>query len=397
MKIVQLNATCGVGSTGKICVDISKLLTEKGIENYILYAQGNSDYPLGIKYAGEKYIKLQALKSRVFGNYGFNSQYATKRLITELEKIKPDIVHMHNMHSHNCHLELLFNYFRKTQIKVYWSFHDCWALTAYCPHFAMVGCDKWKTGCHNCILYKDYSWFFDNSKKLYERKKSIFEGVNITFITPTNWLAEVISQSFLKGYECRILPYGLDTELFKPTESNFKEKYNLQDKHIVLGVAFGWGPKKGLDCFIELSKHLPKNYQMVLVGTNDDVDKQLPDNIISIHRTQNQTELAEIYIAADLFVNCTREETFGLVNVEALACGTPVLTFKTGGSPEAIDESCGTVVEQNDMDSLEKEVIRICEEKPYSEEACRARALCFEKSQNYKKYLELYLDNSRKE
>ena len=391
MKIVQINATCGVGSTGKICVDISKLLTEKGIENYVLYTQGNSDYPLGIKYATKNEIKLQALKSKLFGNYGFNSKRITKKLISELEKIKPDVVHMHNIHSHNCHLEVLFDYFRKTQIKVYWSFHDCWAFTGYCPHFDMIGCDKWKMGCHNCVLKGVYSWFFDNSKSLYERKKNIFKGVNITVVTPTQWLTDVVGESFLARYDCKMLKYGMDTDVFRPTESDFKEKYGLQNKYIVLGVAFGWGPKKGLDCFVELLKRLPEKYQIVLVGTNETVDKQLPSNIISIHRTQNQKELAEIYTAADVFVNCTREETFGLVNVEALACGTPVITFKTGGSPEAIDETCGSVVEKNDIDGIEKEVIRICQEKPYSGEACRNRALGFEKSLRYDEYIKMYL------
>ena len=391
MKIVQINSTCGVGSTGKICVDISKLLTEKGIENYILYTQGNSDYPLGIKYAGKKYIKLQALKSKIFGNYGFNSKSITKRLIEELERIRPDVVHMHNMHSHNCHLEILFNYFRKTQVKVYWSFHDCWALTSYCPHFDMIGCDKWKNGCHHCELRPSYSWFFDRSKKLYERKKAIFNGVNITIVTPTHWLTEVIKNSFLKNVECRLLKYGLDLDTFVATESDFRAKHGLEEKHIVLGVAFGWGAKKGLDCFIELSKRLPSKYQIVLVGTNEEVDKQLPQNIISIHKTQNQQELAEIYTASDLFVNCTREETFGLVNLEALACGTPVLTFRTGGSPEAIDETCGAVVEKNDIDGAEKEIIRICECKPYSNEACRARAMSFEKNLSYAEYIKMYL------
>ncbi len=393
MKIVQINAVCGNGSTGKICVDISKLLTEKGIENYIFYSQGESDYPLGIKYTNEKYLKLQALKSRVFGNFGFNSGKATKNLIKELERIKPDIVHMHNIHSQNIHLEILFDYFRKSGIKVYWSFHDCWALTAYCTHFAMIDCDKWKTGCYNCPQRKSYSWFFDKSKQLYERKKAIFEGVNITIVTPTEWLTDIVKDSFLKDYDCQILRYGLDTELFKPTEGNFREKYNLQDKKIVLGIAFGWGVKKGLDVFIELSKRLPKDYQIILVGTSDEVDKQLPENIISIHRTSNQRELAEIYTASDVFVNCTRQETFGLVNIEALACGTPVITFKAGGSPEAVDESCGSVVEINDVEGMKKEILCVCEEKPYSAEACRARVVSnFEKNTNYQKYLEVYLN-----
>ena len=398
MKIVQINAVCGKGSTGKICVDISKLLTEKGIENYILYSQGESNYPYGIKFTNEKYLKIQALKSRIFGNYGFNSGLSTKNLIKELKKIGPDIVHLHNIHSNDVNLEMLFDYFRKTQIKVYWSFHDCWAFTAYCPHFEMIGCDKWKNGCHDCALRKPYSWFFDRSKTLYERKKEIFKGTNTTIITPTKWMTDAVKQSAIKDVDCQILRYGIDVDIFQPIENDFREKYNLQDKKVVLGVAFGWGPKKGLDAFIELSKRLPDNYQIVLVGTNDNVDKQLPSNIISIHKTNNQKELAEIYTASDVFVNCTREETFGLVNVEALACGTSVITFKSGGSPEAIDESCGAVVEKNDVEELENEIIRVCEEKPYSKENCRQRVVNkFEKNSNYKKYIDLYLEYFNKQ
>ena len=390
MKIVQLNVTCGAGSTGKICVDVSKLLTEKGIENYILYTQGNSEYPLGIKYANEKYIKLQALKSRVFGNYGFNSQHETNKLIAELEKIKPDIVHLHNLHGHNCDLKALFNFLKKARIKLYWTFHDCWAFTGYCPHFDMIGCEKWKTGCYDCIQRKEYSWFFDRSKKLYEKKKELFTGLDLTIITPSKWLAGLVKESFLKDYEVKVINNGINLDIFKPTESNFKEKYSLEDKHIVLGVAFGWGPKKGLDCFIELSKRLPDNYRIVLVGTNESVDKQLPSNIVSIHRTQNQRELAEIYTAADVFVNCTREENYPTVNMEALACGTPVLTFKTGGSPEIIDESCGSVVAKNDIDAMEKEIIRICEDKPYSQTSCFEKAKSFNMMDRFKEYVELY-------
>lgn len=390
MKIVQINAVCGKGSTGKICVDISNLLTEKGIENYILYSLGKSDYPLGIKFTNEKYLKIQALKSRIFGNYGFNSQYATKNLIKELEKINPDIVHLHNIHTNDVNLEMLFDYFRENQIKVYWTFHDCWAITGYCTHFDMIGCDKWKTGCHSCQLSKEYSWFFDRSKKQYERKKAIFEGIDLTIVTPSKWLAGVVKESFLKDIEVKVINNGIDLDIFKPTESDFREKYQLQDKKIVLGVAFGWGVKKGLDVFIELAKELPENYQIVLVGTDENVDKQLPSNIISLHRTNNQKELAEIYTVADAFANPTREETYPTVNMESLACGTPVITFKTGGSPEIIDADCGSVVEKNDVAGMKNEIVHICENKMRYSGACLERAKSFDMHDRFKEYVDFY-------
>lgn len=392
MKIVQINSTCGSGSTGKICIAVSKLLSANDIENYILYSIGKSDYPLGIKYMSSWETKWQALLSRIFGNYGFQSRIATKRLIAELERIDPDIVHLHNLHGHNCHLEMLLDYLREHHIKTFWTFHDCWTFTAYCPHFTMDGCYKWKDGCHDCPQYRNYSFFFDRSKELYEKKKKSIVGLDLTVITPSWWLANLVKQSFFKNYPVKVLNNGIDLEIFKPTQSDFRKKYGIPgDKYIVLGVAFGWGVRKGLDAFVELSKRLDKEkYQIVLVGTNEKVDKSLPDNIISVHRTQNQKELAEIYTAADVFANPTREEVFGLVNVEALACGTPGVTFDTGGSPECYDETCGSVVHCDDIDAMEKEIIRICNQRPYSADACTEHAKNFDIHKKYNEYIELY-------
>ena len=392
MKVVQINATCGAGSTGKICVAISELLGEQNIENYIFYTQGNSDFENGIKYAKNKYIKVQALKSRIFGNYGFNSICATKKVIKLLKKISPDIVHLHNIHSHDCHLGMLFNYFKNAKTKLFWTFHDCWAFTGYCTYFDMANCDKWQTECKKCPKAKQSTWFFDKSNKLFNKKKELFEGLNLTIITPSQWLADLVKKSFLKDYPVKVIYNGIDLNVFKPTTSDFRKKYNCEDKHVILGVAFDWGARKGFDVFLELSKRLDDNYQIVLVGTNDNIDKQLPQNIISIHRTQNQTELAEIYTAADLFVNPTREEVLGLVNLEALACGTPVLTFNTGGSPECIDDTCGRVVEKNDIDAFEKEIIEICNKHIISKEACIKFAQSFANEVKYPEYLKTYFE-----
>ncbi|MBO5312815.1 MAG: glycosyltransferase [Clostridia bacterium] len=398
MIIVQINAVCESGSTGMICQSVSDLLSKKGVENYVLYTMGGkSAHPLFLKYSNKWYTKLQSLKSRVFGNYGFNSKYATRRLIKELERIKPSIVHLHNLHSQNCNLEMLFKYLKKTRIKIFWTFHDCWAFTGYCPHFDMIGCDKWKNGCYECPLRKEYSWFFDKSKKLYKRKNELLNGLDLTIISPSEWLGRAVKESFLKDYEVKVINNGIDLEVFKPTESNFKEKYGLQDKHIVLGVAFGWGPKKGLDCFIELSKRLPESYQIVLVGTDTSVDKQLPDNVISIHKTQNQRELAEIYTAADVFVNCTREENFPTVNIEALACGTPVITFDTGGSSEIVDKSCGSVVPKNDIKELQQKIVEFCKKKPLLFELCLERSKNFEDSEKFLSYLQLYRESEQEQ
>lgn len=391
MKIVQLNATCGRGSTGKICVAVSELLNKKDVENYILYSSGESTYPNGVRYATDTEVKLAALSSRVLGNYGLEAKRTTRKLISRLEQIRPDIIHIHNIHSHACDLELLFAFIRENHIKTFWTFHDCWAFTAYCPYFDMVKCDEWKRGCRHCVQRGQFSWFFDRSEYLYDRKKAVTEGLDLTIVTPSEWLAGLVKESFLRDYPVRVIHNGIDLTVFKPTPSSFREKYAIGNRHIVLGVAFGWGRRKGLDVFIELARRLDAAaYQIVLVGTDNAVDRQLPDGIISIHRTQDQTELAEIYTAADVFANPTREENYPTVNMEAIACGTPVITFHTGGSPEILDETCGSVVPCDDIDALEREIIRVCETEPYPVAACLAHAKGFDKDEKFKEYIALY-------
>ena len=390
MKIVQINATCGVGSTGKICVGVSEMLTANGIENYILFSSRTNGYPLGICCSNDRYLRVQALKSRILGNFGFNSKKATQKMIRELERIGPDIVHLHNIHGHDCDLETLFTYFRQKQTKLVWTFHDCWAFTAYCPHFTMVKCGKWRTQCENCIQRREFSWLFDRSSSLFRKKKELFSGLDLTIITPSRWLAELVKESFLKAYPVRVINNGINLGVFKPVQSDFRARYGLEGQKLLLGVSFDWGVRKGLDVFQELARRLPENHRIVLVGTNEKVDKLLPEQIVSIHRTQNQQELAEIYSAADLFLNPTREENYPTVNMEALACGTTVLTFRTGGSPEIIDETCGAVVDCDDVDAMEREILRICAEAPYSKTACLERAVSFDQKERFKEYLELY-------
>lgn len=391
MKIVQINATCGSGSTGKICVAISKLLTESSIENYIFYSTGNSDYPLGICYEKPYEIRFGAIQARLLGNWGFESSSATRRMIAQLDKIGPDVVHLHNLHGHNCNLKLLFTYLNRKRIKIYWTFHDCWAFTGYCMHYDLISCERWQEKCCNCPQKSEYSWLFDRSSLLFQKKQRLFSNLDLTIIIPSQWLAGQVKQSFLKECTMRVIYNGIDLSIFQPEESDLKKRWKCENKYIVLGVAFDWGRRKGLDVFIELNQRLSADYQIVLVGTDDIVDKQLPEEFISIHRTHNQNELAQIYAAADLLVNPTREENFPTVNMESLACGTPVLTFRTGGSPEIIDESCGSVVEKDDIDTLEKEIIRICTTRPYSKENCIARAKRFDMNERFKEYIDLYV------
>lgn len=393
MKVLQINATYGSGSTGKICYSVAKLMDKENIENLTLYSQGSLKAENAVKIKNKTYYKIQALKSRVFGNYGFNSSSATKEIIRQIKEFSPDIVHLHNIHGHNVNLKTLFTFFKKNpEIKLFWTFHDCWAFTAYCPHYTMAKCYKWQSECSHCKSRKEYSWFFDKSKKLFNRKKELFTGLNLTIVTPSEWLAGEVKKSFLKDYPVKVINNGIDLSVFKPTESNFREKHGIgNDKFLLSGVAFGWGARKGLDVFIELSRRLDKNkYAIVLVGGNAETGKILPKDIISIRRTQNQTELAEIYTACDLFVNPTREENYPTVNMESIACGTPVITFKTGGSPEIINEKTGAVVDCDDINGLIKEIERIRKERPFTKEDCVLRAEEFDADKKFKEYTELY-------
>ena len=354
---------------------------------------------------GKPYYKIGSYFSRLFSAFcdrlfggRATAIFSTKRLIKKLNVFRPDLIHLHVLHGGFINYPLLFKYIKSNRIRVVWTFHDCWAFTGHCPYYDMVKCKKWTTGCYDCPSYKDYPrFFFDRSKKEYKLKKQSFTGVDdLTIVTPSKWLAEQVKQSFLKEYPVQVINNGIDLSIFKPIESDFRQKNSIsKEKYVVLGVSFVWGKRKGLDVFIELAKRLPDNYQIVLVGTDKQADKLLPKTILSIHRTQNQMELAEIYSAADLFVNPTREENYPTVNMESIACGTPVLTFKTGGSPECIDETCGSAVDCDDIDTLIKEIIRICLEKPYSLHGCVTKAQSFDSNMKYRDYLSLFFREKR--
>lgn len=395
MKIIYIN-TCSYGSTGVFITQLSKHIENNDGVAYICVPNGrhNKNKYIGnhIWIGGRFSEDSHLILSRLTGYNGCFSLLATICFLKKVKRINPDIIHLNNLHNSFINLPLLFKYFRKSNKPVVWTLHDCWSFTGQCPHFTFTKCDKWREGCFKCPQYREYPQsYIDNTKFMYKKKRSWFCGIdNLILATPSEWLAGLVSKSFLKDYKVKVINNGIDTEVFKPVESGFRAKYGLKDKKIILGVSFVWGVKKGLDVFVELSCRLGEDYKIVLVGTNNAIDKQLPDNIISIHRTNNQQELAEIYSAADVFVNPTREENFPTVNIESLACGTPVVTFKTGGSPEIIDNTCGSVVECDDVDALEKEIKRICIEKPYSTEACRMRAEHFNKNEKFEEYINLY-------
>ena len=397
MKIVQINSVCGRGSTGKICVAVSELLSKKGVENYILYSRWLSDYPIAIKYEDDHYAKWQALREKVFGTYGFEAKSATRKLIKNLEEIKPDIVHLHILHCHDCNLTMLFDYLRKKHIKVFWTFHDCWAITGYCPHFDMINCTKWKENCGHCPDWKRFSWFFDRSKEMQRRKKAMVDGLDLTIITPSEWLAGVVKKSFMKDFPIKVINNGIDLNVFKPIEhadselDNIKMQYGLTGKKIILGVADVWSVRKGLPDFIRLRERLDDSFVIVLVGVTRDVQKNLPKGILGIQRTQNQQELALMYAAADVFVNPTYEENYPTTNLESMACGTPVITYRTGGSPEMLTPDTGWVVNKGDVDALVDVIQSIDYQNLSRRKKCLERAQeFFAKESCFEKYAALY-------
>jgi putative colanic acid biosynthesis glycosyltransferase len=338
----------------------------------------------------EKNIHL--VLSKITGFNGCFSYFGTYNLLKWIDKRQPDIIHLHNLHGWYINLPMLFKYIKEHNIRVVWTLHDCWSFTGQCPHFTMIKCDKWKTGCYECPQYREYpEAYVDRTKTMYKLKKKWFTGVqDLTIVTPSEWLAGLVKQSYLKEYPVKVINNGIDLDIFKPAASDFREKYKIENKFVLLGVSFIWNEKKGLDVFIELAKRLDPIFQIVLVGTNETVDAKLPENIISIHRTQDQKELAEIYTAADLFVNPTREENFPTVNIEALACGTPVITYKTGGSPEIIDETCGAIVPCDDVDALVGKILKVYKTKPFSKEACINRAWKYDMKEKFMEYIKLY-------
>lgn len=393
MKSLQINVTAETGSTGKICTALGEILDKYGVENYILYT-GKRRGINGKKicYMTNLEAKRNALLSRIFGNYGFNTKRETKRLIVFLEKTRPDIVHLHNLHGHNCNLKLLFEYLKTNQIRVLWTFHDCWAFTGYCPHYDMINCQKWKAKCNQCPQANRFSYLLDRSGCLHAKKKALFSGLNMTVVTPSQWLADQMKQSFLGSYPVKVINNGIDLNIFKPTASDLRQSWDCENKVILLGVAHDWSVRKGLDVFARLAERLNDHFQIVLVGVNKKIKRIFPQNVICIERTKDQLELARIYTAADLFVNPTREENFPTVNIEALACGTPVISYQTGGSAEIFDESCGVSVPKDDFERLYTEILRVSKEIPFTSEACIARSQKYDKAECFEKYAALYMN-----
>lgn len=397
MKILQINTTINSGSTGKIAEDIGKLLIKNGHTSYIAFGRGNRpSESIKIKIGSQLSIYWHWLITAFFDKHGFGSKKASFELIKQIEKIKPDIIGLHNIHGYFLNMEILFKYLQKSNIPVVWTLHDCWAFTGHCTFFDSVNCEKWKLQCHQCPKTKFYpsSYLFDNSKKNYSIKKTLFNLLDIHLITPSNWLNGLVKQSFL-NHSVNTIYNGIDLSIFKINEktntSIIKEQFN--NKSVILGVASIWDKRKGLDDFIALSQILDRNkFQIILIGLSKDQITNLPPQLIGIERTENIQQLADYYNLTDVFINPTWQDNFPTTNIEALACGTPVITYKTGGSPEAIDENTGIVVNKGDIKGLEQAIhVIIKNGKSFYQDNCRKRAeLLFDKNERYLDYIKLF-------
>ena len=337
---------------------------------------------------------LHILLSKLTGYNGCYSILSTYLFLNKVNKIKPDCIHLHNLHGWYINVPMLFNYIKKKSIPVIWTLHDSWAFTGQCPYFTMVGCAKWKEGCFKCVQYKRCypSSLIDNTKKMWTIKKKWFNGVKkLTIVTPSTWLLTMVKQSFLKEYPITVIYNGIDLSKFKPTDSSIREKLHIEaNQKMILGVALDWTVYKGIDIFVKLSRELDNNYyKIILVGCNDEVAKKLPSNIHVIKRTESQEELAALYSAADVFVNPTREEVLGLTNIEALACGTPVVSFNTGGCSETFDTYTGIAVERDNVNELIKAIENICK-RECVDKKCVERATYFDEIEKYQDYIKLY-------
>lgn len=365
MRVLIINEVCGHGSTGKICVDLAEDYAAKGNEVRIAY--GRDSYvpehcrKFAVRIGNDWDVRMHAVRTRLLDEHGFGSVHATKKFLRWVDEYQPDLVWLHNLHGYYINIELLFGWIKlHPELEVKWTLHDCWAFTGHCAYFSDVECNKWRTHCEKCPQKKQYpkTLGVDNSYVNFERKKNSFTGVkSMTIITPSKWLAKLVSDSFLGEYPIEVQYNTINKDIFCPTENQVKQTLGITGKKMILGVASIWDRRKGLDDFICLSKMLNSDYVIVLVGLDEKQIKRLPQNIIGMKRTTDQIELAKFYSAADLFVNPSKEETFGLTTVEAMACGTDAIVLAGTACEEIVRDKGGIIVPPNDIEALYQAVV----------------------------------------
>lgn len=392
-KLLIINITCNQGSTGKIAEQIGCMMVEQGWDVY--YAHGarrvNTSKLKTIPFSSIKEEYLHALKSLLFDADGLGSIRATRYLVEQIKNIHPDIIHIHNIHGYYLNYKILFNYLNSTDIPIVMTLHDCWNFTGHCTHFVTANCKKWQTGCHDCPLLRIHpKSLIDKSKRNYSLKRSLFTtNKNIHLVPVSNWLGELLKKSFLKEMDIQVIHNGIDVSIFKPYNKELSSKFKI------LGISNVWNEDKGLLDIYKLREILPINkYEIVLVGMSNKQIKRLPQGITGIIRTANQQELAKLYSDADVLINPTYADTFPTINLEAMSCGTRVVTYRTGGSPESLSENTGIVVEKGDVQAMSIAIKTLCttiSDRIFASKVCREHVeKNFNKDICFKKYVELF-------
>lgn len=353
----MINVVCGIRSTGRICTDLAMALEKQGHEIKIAY--GREEVPeqfqkYAVRIGTNLDVKLHGLKARLIDGCGWGSKRVTEKFIDWVNVFNPDVIHLHNIHGYYINLEVLFNYLRICGKKIIWTLHDCWAFTGHTPYCDVTNCQRWISGCYACPNLKEYpTSIVDRSSKNWMKKKELMDEIpNLTIVTPSEWLAGLVKKSFLAQYSVKVIHNGIDTSRFYPVKSDFKKKYDIIDKFMILGVATSWDEMKGYSDFLKLANLLGEEYKVVLVGVTREQIEKLPSRVIGIERTNSVEELVQIYSAADLFLNLSYCENYPTVNLEAIACGTPVLTYDVGGSKETLQECELHVVTKGDINSI---------------------------------------------
>lgn len=391
MKLLEINVNCGAGSTGRITADIAAAALKTGIDACVAYGREYRETGVpSFRFGSRADFLAHTALARLTDRAGFYSRSATRRLIDYIESYNPDVIHLHNLHGYFVNIDLLFSALAARCCPVIWTMHDCWAFTGHCSNFDYVGCTRWREGgCRDCPQKNMYpaSYLADASARNFREKRGIFRRLppeRLSIVTPSEWLAGRVRESFMSDYPVTVIPNGIDLSVFRPTPSGFRARYGLENKKIILGVAGVWYGHKGLYDFIELSRLVSDEYRIVMVGVNDKEKKLLPGNIIAVSRTENAAQLAGIYTAADVFVNPSIEETMGMTTAEALACGTPVITYNRTAVPETADTSCGIAVSPSP-----ENILAALPHAVFPAEACMRRAAAFEKQQQCGKYTAL--------
>lgn len=397
MRILQINSVANSGSTGRIAEEIGNVLLEHGHESYIAYGrdQATSTSKL-IKIGSKKNVYLHGAYTLLTDKHAFASNIATQKLVKEIDVIKPDLIALHNLHGYYINIEILFKYIKAKNIPIVWTLFDCWAFTGHCTYFDDIDCRKWESHCNKCPKYDKYpKSLVDNSFSNFKQKKELFTSVdNMEIITHSKWLSDLVQKSYLSAFKTHVTPSAINLDLFKPLESDIKDKFKIEDKKVILGCASIWSERKGLNDFFKLNKLIDSKYQIVLIGLSKKQVSRLPKGIIGLNRTESIKELVEWYSVASVFINPTTQDNFPTTNIEALACGTPVVTYNTGGSPEAIDSETGAVVDKGDVAGIVEAIKNLGQKDQHklSNNCVKRAEKRFDKKYRYLDYLKIFED-----